>query len=168
MDLRGDIGRRIRELREGAGITLADLARRLSTHPSNIQRWEQGRVSPNWRSLTRIAEALGVALEDLVSGGREEAQASPAASMREVVSYDAELPAMLSRMMSPRASLSDAAMAAPPEQEAQGGIEQVLHDPRLRALRKALGEIPADLTAQEARQLGGIIRAYLGARRSSE
>ena len=49
------LGDRIRSIRESQGLSLTDLARRMDTTPSNIQRWEQDRVSPRYKTLQRIA-----------------------------------------------------------------------------------------------------------------
>ncbi len=62
---------RIREVRRARGMTLDDVARacRPATTPQTIGRLETGTrtVSVGW--LNRIAEALGVAAQDLVEGG---------------------------------------------------------------------------------------------------
>lgn len=62
---------RIRQVRRARGMTLDDVARRCrpTTTPQTIGRLETGTrtVSIGW--LNRIAEALGVKAEDLISGG---------------------------------------------------------------------------------------------------
>ena len=179
MNLHGDIGGRIRTLREAAGITLADLARKLATHPSNIQRWEQGRVSPNWRSLARIADALGVAVESLVSDVSTEPQTSRGTSesaaqggiLQVSEAMDAEALTFPSAMSLNRSEVREESSYGREQahdrarpRETWETLVRLEQDPRLRALREALGELPDDISAQEARQIAEIIRAYLRSR----
>ena len=52
----------IRELvaaRSSAGLSQADLARRMGTTQSVIARLEGGRSAPTWKTLSRYAEATG-------------------------------------------------------------------------------------------------------------
>ncbi len=56
-------GSYIRSLREGAGLSQRELARRLGCQQPAIARLEGGQVSPNMRTLERIADALGLRLE---------------------------------------------------------------------------------------------------------
>ena len=49
----------IREARERAGLTQAELAKRLGTAQSNVARWELDTVTPRADTLRRIREALG-------------------------------------------------------------------------------------------------------------
>jgi transcriptional regulator with XRE-family HTH domain len=177
MNLHGGIGERIRTLREAAGITLADLARKLATHPSNIQRWEQGRVSPNWRSLARIADALGVSVESLVSDVSTEPQAPRGISSESAAqggilqmsdAMESESLAFPSAMSLNRSEVREESSCGREQvrpREAWEALMRLEQDPRLRALREALGELPADITAQEAHQIAEIIRGYIRARR---
>lgn len=54
------LGARIRELRQYAGITQAELSRRTGIHRPNIARVEAGRHTPSLETISRLAEALGV------------------------------------------------------------------------------------------------------------
>lgn len=54
------LGARIRELRQLAGITQAELSRRTGIHRPNIARVEAGRHTPSLETISRLAEALGV------------------------------------------------------------------------------------------------------------
>jgi len=56
-------GSYIRRLREAAGLSQRELARRLGCQQPAIARLEAGQVSPNMRTLERIADALGLRLE---------------------------------------------------------------------------------------------------------
>jgi transcriptional regulator with XRE-family HTH domain len=52
-------GRLIREARRLAGLTQAELARRLGTAQSAVSNWERGRDTPRVDTLARILEACG-------------------------------------------------------------------------------------------------------------
>jgi len=53
----------VRELRERAGLTQGELARRSGTSQPAIARLESGQGSPNLSTLERLAAAAGFALE---------------------------------------------------------------------------------------------------------
>jgi transcriptional regulator with XRE-family HTH domain len=53
----------IREARRGAGLSRAELARRLGTSRSALARWEAGAVSPRLSTLERLLRACGLAVE---------------------------------------------------------------------------------------------------------
>lgn len=61
------LGNRLKSLRIDAGLTQEQLAERIGVKKQNISRYENGRVEPNIRTAKRIAEALGVTLEDIAS-----------------------------------------------------------------------------------------------------
>lgn len=52
----------IREARERAGITQAELARRIGTSQPAIARYERARTMPDLATLQRIVEACGLEL----------------------------------------------------------------------------------------------------------
>jgi transcriptional regulator with XRE-family HTH domain len=52
-------GRLIREARQVAGLTQAELAHRLGTAQSAVSNWERGRDTPRIDTLARILEACG-------------------------------------------------------------------------------------------------------------
>ena len=52
------MARRIRFLRERAGMRQADLARGVGVHPAAVMRWEQGKTSPD--NPEAVALALGL------------------------------------------------------------------------------------------------------------
>jgi transcriptional regulator with XRE-family HTH domain len=52
-------GALIREARRLAGLTQAELARRLATTQSAVSNWERGRDTPRVDTLARILEACG-------------------------------------------------------------------------------------------------------------
>jgi transcriptional regulator with XRE-family HTH domain len=51
---------RLRELREGAGLTQAQLAEKVGVGRDAVARWEAGVREPGWSSILALAEALGV------------------------------------------------------------------------------------------------------------
>ena len=55
-----DLGRTARRLREGQGLTLADVARRARISSAMLSRLETGRVSPSLETIVGLARALGV------------------------------------------------------------------------------------------------------------
>jgi transcriptional regulator with XRE-family HTH domain len=68
----GETGAYIRQAREAAGFSQAELARRLDSHQPAIARLEAGEAPVNMRTLERIADALGLQVEwEMVS--RDEA-----------------------------------------------------------------------------------------------
>lgn len=46
-------------MRNEAGLTQEEVARRMMTHKSNISRLERGGSSPNWQTLVKYAQACG-------------------------------------------------------------------------------------------------------------
>jgi DNA-binding XRE family transcriptional regulator len=55
-----EIGMRVRKLREGAGLTQAELARKMGVSQQTISRLESGEVdNPTVATLERIARATG-------------------------------------------------------------------------------------------------------------
>jgi len=62
------IGSHLRELREDAGLSLRELARQLEVHPSNVSFWENQDKLPSSSILLKMAESLGVTVEELLGG----------------------------------------------------------------------------------------------------
>jgi transcriptional regulator with XRE-family HTH domain len=62
-----NIGRKIRELRQQAGISQETLARALSMTPQAISRWENGTTAPDISLLPAIASYFGVSIDALFS-----------------------------------------------------------------------------------------------------
>lgn len=58
------IGDVLRELREQAGLTLADLAKKSGVSMWSIRAYELGEREPSWRSFAALACALGASLDD--------------------------------------------------------------------------------------------------------
>lgn len=64
-------GDQVRDLRLRAGLTQAELARRVGTTQSAIARWERGAVSPSLRTAHRLAAACGHDLAFVTEGAAE-------------------------------------------------------------------------------------------------
>ena len=56
--------RRVRELREEAGVSQVRLAVAAGMDPATLNRLEMGKASPNLKTLERLADALGVEVRD--------------------------------------------------------------------------------------------------------
>lgn len=63
-----DIGERIRRLRQERGITQEELAGEVGVSRSAVAQWETGRAGQLTGNLARIADVLGVGLEQLTHG----------------------------------------------------------------------------------------------------
>ncbi len=61
----GQVGRRIRVLRNGAGVSLRDFGKLAGLHPFHVMAIELGQLAANTKTLGAIAKALGVATFDL-------------------------------------------------------------------------------------------------------
>lgn len=57
---------RLRELREAAGLTQAELADRAGLNQDTLSNWERGHRVPNVASLPILVDALGASLDDLL------------------------------------------------------------------------------------------------------
>ena len=68
--------RRLRELREQAGLSQEDLASKIGVHRVALARWEGGKREPAWSKVAALADALGVTCEAF----REGRQAQEASS----------------------------------------------------------------------------------------
>lgn len=65
-DQETEIGRRLKEAREAAGLTVDELARRLNVTPDAVQRLQRGESTVQWLKLKAIAEALNITPNDLL------------------------------------------------------------------------------------------------------
>jgi transcriptional regulator with XRE-family HTH domain len=63
-------GYRIRELREAAGLSRADLAKRLGVKEATVGLIEEGYFEPRAAHIPALAAILGVKPEDLLAKGR--------------------------------------------------------------------------------------------------
>ena len=76
-------GTMLKAMREKAGLSQAALAERAGLSVRNIQNWEQGHRIPRAQVLLRLARAVGVPVEQLLSGiGGTESLSAPAKGRR--------------------------------------------------------------------------------------
>ncbi len=61
----GDV---IHKARRMAGLTQAELARRLETTPSVLSRWENDQVEPAFAAVARAVESCGLRLDTVLRG----------------------------------------------------------------------------------------------------
>lgn len=61
------VGERIQAARQGRDWTRLDLAKLANVDPSSLYRIEKGRQAPGFETLQRIAKALGLRMDELVS-----------------------------------------------------------------------------------------------------
>lgn len=61
-------GTMIRELREKAGMTQAELAKRLYVSDKAVSKWENGKGYPDISLLESIAEVFGISVTELLAG----------------------------------------------------------------------------------------------------
>jgi transcriptional regulator with XRE-family HTH domain len=60
---RSTFGPKLRELREAARLTQAELAERAGLHPQGVVKLERGEREPAWGTVLALAAALGVSVE---------------------------------------------------------------------------------------------------------
>jgi transcriptional regulator with XRE-family HTH domain len=65
-------------LREGVGLSRAELARQASVPASTLRNWEGGRGFPGLPAALRLAEALGVPVESFAKGLEDPGEDEPA------------------------------------------------------------------------------------------
>lgn len=62
------LGTRIASLRQGRGLSQAELAEQLHISPSAVGMYEQGRREPSVDTLVALSQIFGVSLDYLLSG----------------------------------------------------------------------------------------------------
>jgi transcriptional regulator with XRE-family HTH domain len=70
------LGRRVREARQEHAWTVEEAAERFEVEPAHVRRIEAGRTNPSLATLVSIAQALSIAVSDLL------VEHPPRASMR--------------------------------------------------------------------------------------
>lgn len=66
-----EVGRRIREERERAGISQEELARQIFVSRQTVSNWETGKTCPDVQSLLLMGNLFGVSVDSLVRGDAE-------------------------------------------------------------------------------------------------
>src|SRR3954468_17061415 len=78
------VGSRLREAREGRGVSLRELARRVGVSPSLVSQIELDRVNPSVSTLYALVTELGVTMSDVFA---DEAPTAPR-PVREKAEHD--------------------------------------------------------------------------------
>lgn len=74
LQLRSELGARMKAVRQACGFTLEAAAQRTGLALSTIHKIENGRVSPSYENLVRIARAYDIGMERLFSADHEATQ----------------------------------------------------------------------------------------------
>ncbi|MBT9386068.1 XRE family transcriptional regulator [Pseudooceanicola sp. CBS1P-1] len=69
--LRDELGARMKAVRQACGYTLEVAAQRTGLALSTIHKIENGRVSPSYENLVRVARGYGIGLERLYAGEQD-------------------------------------------------------------------------------------------------
>ena len=72
-------GGHLRRLREGGGLSRAELARKARVPASTLRNWGMDRGFPGLPAGLRLAEALGVPVERFTEGVEDPVEEEPAA-----------------------------------------------------------------------------------------
>jgi transcriptional regulator with XRE-family HTH domain len=70
-------GQHLRQLREAAGLSWAELARRAGIPASTLRGWESDRGFPALPAALRVAGAMGVPVERIAEGVEDPAEDEP-------------------------------------------------------------------------------------------
>jgi transcriptional regulator with XRE-family HTH domain len=63
------MGARLKQLREAAGLSQVRLAELAGVTPRTLQNWEYGKGTFDFDSAAKLADALGVTLDELAGRG---------------------------------------------------------------------------------------------------
>lgn len=66
-----ETGRRLRELREAAGLSQSKLATMMEVSRNAISQWESGETQPSSRRLSKLARILKVPIDDIMASAPE-------------------------------------------------------------------------------------------------
>ena len=67
---------RLRDIREAAGLSQAQLAEKAGMHRFGVSKLEQGLRAPSWATVQALAAALGVSCEEFQVAGEPAARAT--------------------------------------------------------------------------------------------
>ena len=79
------VGERVRERREAAGLTQAELARRVYVSRQTVNKWETGKTLIDVQSLALVADELGTSASELLGEHGTSAVRAEAESRHELV-----------------------------------------------------------------------------------
>ena len=60
------IGENIKKFRKESGLSQQELADLVKIHQSNVSRWEKDISRPDYETLIKLAEVLGVTINDIL------------------------------------------------------------------------------------------------------
>jgi len=60
------MGEKLREARQRAGMTQAQLAAAIGCKQKDVSRWEAGQIEPGVLTVKKMAQVLGCSMDDLV------------------------------------------------------------------------------------------------------
>lgn len=60
------MGEKLREARQRAGMTQAQLAEAIGCKQKDVSRWEAGQIEPGVLTVKKMAHVLGCSMDDLV------------------------------------------------------------------------------------------------------
>ena len=87
---RMELSLRIREIRKERGLTIAELAAKIGVSAPHLSEVERGVKNVNNHLLTRLASALGVRPDQLISGADQESVHRLADALRRLSKEDRE------------------------------------------------------------------------------
>jgi len=92
MKMEADHGKRLKQLREAAGLSQRQLAERVGVIHSNINYWENGSKLPRSEFLIPMAKSLGVSVEVLLGEPKPSKSKTPGGKLGEVFEAASHLP----------------------------------------------------------------------------
>ena len=60
------MGEKLKQARQRAGMTQAQLAEAIGCKQKDVSRWEAGQIEPGVLTVKKMAQALGCSMDDLV------------------------------------------------------------------------------------------------------
>jgi transcriptional regulator with XRE-family HTH domain len=73
-EIRTDLGKAIRELREARGLTLDALAEKAGMHTTYLSRIERAHSSPTWEKMSSLGEALDMPVSEIAKAAETQAR----------------------------------------------------------------------------------------------
>jgi|JI10StandDraft_1071094.scaffolds.fasta_scaffold219221_2 transcriptional regulator with XRE-family HTH domain len=83
---------RLVALRQAAGLSQAELAQAVGESQANIAFWERSEKPPRSDVLPKLAQALGVRIDELIEGAKATTQRAPAGKVQHLFEEVRKLP----------------------------------------------------------------------------
>lgn len=71
------MGEKIAELRKAKNMTQKDLAEQMNVTDKAVSKWERNLACPDINSVPRLAEVLGISVDELLQVSKEQKQGKP-------------------------------------------------------------------------------------------